>query len=77
MNENELYVVKEYKFGYSLITKINSIIDKCCGDCHNKHFLTFNYRCIYNSNFTNIRNNERINLPVSAESLGLYELNKK
>ena len=29
MNENELYVVKEYKFDNPLITKIDSIIDNC------------------------------------------------
>ena len=36
MNENEIYVVKEYKFDSPLITKIDSIIDGCYRDCHNK-----------------------------------------
>ena len=38
MNENELYVVKEYKFDNPSITKIDSVIDSCYRDCHNKHF---------------------------------------
>ena len=29
MNENELYVVKEYNFDNPPITKIDSIIDNC------------------------------------------------
>ena len=33
MNENELYVVEEYKFDNPIITKIDSIIDKCFRDC--------------------------------------------
>ena len=41
MNENELYVVKEYKFDNPLITKIDSKIDGCYRDCHKKFFHTF------------------------------------
>ena len=77
MNENELYVVKEYKFDNPLITKIDSIIDGCYRDCHNRFFHTFKYVCIYDIKLTNITNNEIINITISDESLGLYELNKK
>ena len=77
MNENELYVVKEYKFDKPLITKIDSIIDNCYRDCHNKYFHTFKYVCIYDIELTNITNNEKINISLSDESLGLYELNIK
>ena len=77
MNENELYVVKEYKFDNPLITKIDSIIDGCYRDCHNKFFHTFKYVCIYDIKLTNITNNETIDLTISDESLGLYELNIK
>ena len=77
MNENELYVVKEYKFDNPLITKIDSIIDGCYKDYHNKYFHTFKYVCIYDIELTNITNNEKINISLSDESLGLYELNKK
>ena len=41
MNEKEFNVVKEYKFDNPLITKIDSIIDVCYRDCHNKYFHTF------------------------------------
>ena len=34
MNENELYVVKEYKFDNPIITEIDSIIGNCFRDCH-------------------------------------------
>ena len=47
MIENELYVVKEYNFDNPLITKVDSIIDSCYRDCHNKFFHTFKYECIY------------------------------
>ena len=36
MNENELYVLKEYEFDKPLITKINSIIDSCYRERQNK-----------------------------------------
>ena len=77
MNENQLAFVKDYKFDIPLIHKIDSIIDKCYRDCHKCFFHTFQYRCIYNINFTNIRNNEIPNLPISDESLVLYEINRK
>ena len=77
MNENELYVVKEYNFDSSLITKIDSIIDNYYRDCHNNNFHTFRYVCIYDIKLTNIKNNEIINISISDESLGLYGLNKK
>ena len=32
MNENEIYVVKEYKFNNPVITKIDSIVDSCYRD---------------------------------------------
>ena len=40
MNENELYVVKEYKFDTPFFHKIVSIIVGCYRDCHNKYFHT-------------------------------------
>ena len=77
MNENEIYVVKEYNFDNPPITKIDSIIDGCYRDCHNNYFHTFKYVCIYDIRLTNITNNEIIIITISDESLGLYELNKK
>ena len=77
MNENELYVVKECKFDNPLFHKIDSIIDGCYRDCHNKYFHTFKYVCIYDIKLTNITNNEIFNITVSDESMNLFELNKK
>ena len=77
MDENELYVVKEYQFDKPLIHKIDSLIDGCYRDCHNKCFHTFKYVCIYDIKLTNITNIEIINITITDESLGLYELNKK
>ena len=77
MNENKLYVVKEYEFDNPLVQKIDSIIDSCYKDCHNKYFHTFKYVCIYDIKLTNITNNAIFNISISDESLGLYELYKK
>ena len=77
MNENELYVVKEYIFVNPLITKIDSIIDGCIRDCHNKYFHTFDHICEYNLYFTNTTNNESVNFTISDKCMGMYELNKK
>ena len=77
MNENELYVVKEYNFGNPLITKLDSIIDGCYRDCHTKYYHTFKYVCIYDIKLINITNNEINNISISDESLGMYELNNK
>ena len=76
MNENELYIVKEYKFDNPLITEIDSILDKCFRDCYNNYFHNFKYRCIYDIKLENITKNEIINLPTSDESMHLYELKK-
>ena len=77
MNENQLTIVKEYEFNNSLIQKIDSIIDNCIRDCHNKYFRTFDHICEYDLNFTNISNNEIVNFTIFDKSMGLYELNKK
>ena len=77
MNENELYVVKEYKVDNPINTEIASIIDKCFRDCHNNYFHKFKYECIYDIKFTNTTNKEIINLTISGKNMGLFELNKK
>ena len=70
-------IVKEYKFNNPHIQKIDSLIDNSLRDCHNKYFHTFDHICEYDSNFTNIGNNETVNFTISDKSMGLYELNKK
>ena len=72
MNKNRLTVVKEYEFKNPLIQNIDSIIDKCYRDCHNNYYHTFEYKCVYDLNFTN-----DINFTISDKNLGMYELNKK
>ena len=77
MSENDLYVVKEYKFDNPLFHKVVSIIDGCYRNFYNKYFHTFKYVCIYDIKLTNITNNEIINISISDESMNLYEFNKK
>ena len=74
MNEN--VIVKEYEFIKSLIQKIDSIIDNCITDCHDKYFHTFDHICEYDLNFTNIGNNETVNFTISEKSMGLFDLNE-
>ena len=74
MNENIL--VKEYEFDKPLIQKIDSIIDDCIRDCHQKSFHTFDHICEFDVQLTNITNNEIINITISGKSMGLFELNK-
>ena len=46
MNGNEFYVVKHYEFDSPLITEIDSILNRCYRDCHNKFFHNFKYEFI-------------------------------
>ena len=77
MIENELYVVKEYKFDNPLIKKIDSIINSCYRDCHNKYFHTIKYDCLYDIKLTNITNIEIIRMTISDKDVNLYDLNIK
>ena len=74
MNEKELYVVKEFKFDKPLITKIDSIIDNCYRECHNKYYHTFEYECEYDIKLTSIRKNENVNLTFVDISIDLFKL---
>ena len=58
MNENQLTNVKEYEFDNLFIQRIDSIIDKCFRDCHNKYFRSFDHVCVYDIKLTSIANNE-------------------
>ena len=75
MDEN--VIVKEKDFTKPLIQKIDSIIDDCNRDCHNKYFHTFDQICEYGLNFTNIDNNEMINFTISDKRMASFEINKK
>ena len=74
---SKIIIVKEYEFELPLTHKIDSIIDNCYRDCHNKCLHTFDHICEYDINFTNITNNESVNFTISDKSIDLYELNKK
>ena len=77
MDENQLTIVKQYKFDNPPVTNIDSIIDNSIRDCHHKYFHTFDHICEYDLNFTNITNNETVNFTISNKIMGSYELNKK
>ena len=77
MNEYQLTVLIKYEFDKPLIQKIDSIIDFCIRDCHNKHFHRFEYKCKHDNNFTSIRINEINNTTISDKSMRLYELKKQ
>ena len=68
--------VKEYEHIKRLIQKIDSEIDIGIRDCHNKYFHTFDQICVYDTNFTNIANNETLNLTFSDKNMRLYEFKK-
>ena len=70
-------ITKEYKIDNPLMQKIDSIIDNCIRDCHNKYFHTFDFICEYNLNFTKTNNNELVNFTISDKNMGMYELNHK
>ena len=75
-NENQLTIVKEYKFDEPAVNKIDSIIDNCFRDCHNKFYHTFKDDCIYEIKLTKITNNEIMNISVCGKSIHQFELNK-
>ena len=81
INENKLFVVKEYKFGGKDIHEIDYILDDVIKDCRRNYFHTFEYKLFYDINFTNISNNEEVNLIIIHKSMEFktefYGLNKK
>ena len=74
---NEKVIDKEYQFDKPLIQKIDSMIDNCISDCHNKYFHTFDHIYVYDINFTNFANSEKGILTFSDKKMSLYDLNKK
>ena len=62
INENELKVVKIYEYDEININEIDSLFEKSYRDCCHKYFKDFKNICEYDLNFTNIANNEIVNL---------------
>ena len=81
INENKLFVVKEYEFDKTDIHKIDYILDDVIKDCRKKYFHSFEYRIIYDLCFKNISNNEEVIFAVTHRSMEFktefYGLNKK
>ena len=81
INENKLTVVKEYEFDKTDIHEIDYLTNDVIKHCRKNYFHTFEYRLVYDINFTNISNNEEVNLIVTHRSMEFksefYGLNKK
>ena len=65
MNDNQLTVVKEYKFYKNYIHEIYYLLDDVIKHCRKNYFHTFEYKLVYDINFTNISNNEEVNIIVT------------
>ena len=81
INKNKLFVVKEYEFDKKDIHEIDSLLDDVFKDCRRNYFHTFEYKLVYDINFTNNSNNEEVNLINTHKSMEFrtefYGLNKK
>ena len=66
--KNQFSVVKEYKFNKKDIHEIDNLLDDVIENCRKNYFHTFEYRLVYDINFTNISNNEEINLIITHKS---------
>ena len=77
INENDLYLVREYNFDNLLYSEMYSVLDICFTDRHNNYFHKNKYECIYDINFKKIANSEMINFTVNGKNMDLYHLNTK
>ena len=81
INKNKLFIVKKYEFGEKGIHEIDCLIDDVIKDCRRNYFHTFEYKLVYDINFTIISNNEEVNLIITHKSnefkSEFYGLNKK
>ena len=81
INKNKLFVVKEYEFDKKDIHEIDYLLEDVIKDCRKNYFHTFEYKLVYVNNFTNISNNEEVNLIITHKSMEFktefYGLNKK
>ena len=68
MNEKQLTLVKEYEFDKPDIHQIDYLLDDIIKDCRNKYFHTFEYRLVYDIQFTSLSNNEEIKFTITHRS---------
>ena len=71
MNQNELYLVEEYDFDNPLCSEMDSVLDGCFKDCHNKYFHKFKYECLFDFKFKKVAKNATINFTVSGKNMDL------
>ena len=77
MNENELYLFKDYNFDDPPCSELDSVLDSCLKDCHNNYFHKLKNECMYDNKFKNIANNGIFNFTVSGKKMDLYDLYNK
>ena len=82
LNKNQLTVVKEYDFNKPDIHEIDYLHDDdIIKDCRNKYFHTFEFRLVYDIQFTKISDNEELNFTIPHGSMEIktdfYGLNNK
>ena len=81
MNETQLTIVKQNEFDKPDNHEIDYLLDDFINGCRNKYFLTFEYRLVYDINFTNISKNKGINFTITHRSMEFetefYGLNEK
>ena len=80
VNKNKLFVVKEYEIDTKHIHEIDYLLDDVIKHCRKNYFHTFEYKLVYDINFTNISNNEEVNLKITHKLMEFktefYGLNK-
>ena len=73
--------VKDYEIFKSDIDVLKYLLNDTIKDCRNKYFLSFEYRCLYDKNFTNMENNGQVILKITLENMKFksqsYGLSKK
>ena len=81
INKNKLFVVKEYEFDEKDIHELDYLLEDVIKDCRRNYFHTFEYKLVYDINFTINSNNEEVNLINTHKSMEFktefYGLNKK
>ena len=78
---NQSTVVKEYELFHPAIGEVDYLLDEVIKDCRKIYFHSFQYRYVYDNNYTNIRINEAVILPSTLGYMEFksedYGLNKK
>ena len=66
---NESTVGKEYNFNRPDIHEIEFLLDDIINYCRSRFFHIFEYRVVYNNNFTNISNKEEIVFTITHRTI--------